>query len=70
MNNIQHINDPIETKPRSISAKSMQSDYKFAVAEMINKKLLNEGLITLDESSKLSELNKKTFNPLYAEILD
>lgn len=70
MKNIKNINEPHETKPREISINSMKADYNFSVAEAINKKLLSEGLITLDESLRLSKLNKKTFNPLYVEILD
>lgn len=69
-NNIKNINKPLESKPREFSKNTMQADYNFIVAEMINKKLLYEGLITLDESLKLSELNKKSFNPPYVDLLD
>lgn len=70
MKNVKKINEPVTCRPIEISKEVMQRDYDFAVGEMINKMLLDEGLITKDESLRLRELNKKSFNPLYAEIID
>lgn len=48
----------------------MQKDFEYEVAQMLTKKLVDNGLISEDEAVKISELNKLNFEPFYKEILD
>jgi len=38
-------------------------------AQQILTSMLEKGLITLSEFNKITELNRKTFSPLFAEIM-
>ena len=44
-------------------------DYKYCRAQKIIKKMLNEGLISVDEFNKISERNRQTFSPYLSEIM-
>lgn len=55
---------------RSFTEESMKKDFEYEMAERLTKKLMYSGLISSDEASKVSKLNKLKFEPIYKEILD
>lgn len=59
-----------ETEARSFTEESMQKDFEYEVAQMLTKRLVDNGLISEDEAVQISELNKLYFEPFYKEILD
>lgn len=59
-----------ETEARSFTEESMQKDFEFEVAQMLTKRLVDNGLISEDEAVQISELNKLKFEPFYKKILD
>ena len=46
----------------------MNNEYSYILAENLTKKLLDNGLISVDEFNKIMEKNKRTFSPLFAQI--
>ena len=46
----------------------IQGDLNYKMAQQIAKTMLDSGLISVDEFDKLSDINLKTFSPLFAEI--
>ena len=48
----------------------MQRDFEYEVAQMLTKRLVDNGLISEDEAVQICELNKLNFEPFYKEILD
>ena len=44
-------------------------EFDYIVAEQLLKKLLENGLITIDESNKISKLNAQKFSPKLTAIL-
>ena len=47
----------------------IQSDLDYYRAQKIAKKMLDDGLISMDEWGKLTAINRETFSPLFAEIM-
>lgn len=47
----------------------MQREVDYVRAQQILTSMLDKGLITLSEFNKITELNRKTFSPLLAEIM-
>jgi hypothetical protein len=47
----------------------MQREVDYVRAQQILTSMLEKGLITLSEFNKITELNRKTFSPLLAEIM-
>ena len=45
-----------------------QQDVDYFRAQQISKTLLDDGLISLSQFDKLSEMNRKTFSPFLADI--
>ena len=52
-----------------ITEEQLCGDYKYCMAQKIIKKMLNEGLISVDEFNKISERNRQTFSPYLSEIM-
>lgn len=52
-----------------ITEKQLCGDYKYYMAQKIIKKMLNKGLISVDEFNKISERNRQTFSPYLSEIM-
>ena len=52
-----------------ITEEQLCGDYKYWMAQNIIKKMLNEGLISVDEFNKISERNRQTFSPYLSEIM-
>ena len=46
----------------------IQGDLDYKRAQSIAKMMLDSGLISVAEFNKLSDINLKTFSPLFAEI--
>ena len=49
--------------------KQEQAEVDYYRAEQIAKSMLDNGLISLVEYNKLTELNRQTFSPFLAEIM-
>jgi len=59
---------PILMKSR-MTEEQLCCDYKYCIAQKMTKALLDKGLISVDEWSKISERNRQTFSPYLAEIM-
>lgn len=46
----------------------IQGDLDYKMAQRMAKAMLDSNLISVDEFNKLSDINLKTFSPLFAEI--
>ena len=46
----------------------LQNEYNYILAENLTKKLLEKGLISVDEFDKIMEKNRRTFSPLFSRI--
>ena len=53
----------------STSQDQLQREVDYVRAQQILTSMLEKGLITLSEFNKITELNRKTFSPLLAEIM-
>lgn len=53
--------------PRPTDAE-LQNEYNYLLAENLTKKLLEKGLISVDEFNKIMEKNRRTFSPLFSRI--
>ena len=53
--------------PRPSDAE-LQNEYNYLLAENLTKKLLEKGLISVDEFDKIMEKNRRTFSPLFSRI--
>ena len=53
----------------SASQEQLQREVDYVRAQQILTSMLEKGLITLSEFNKITELNRKTFSPLLAELL-
>lgn len=47
----------------------IKGDLNYRQAQIIAQKMLDDGLISVDEFNKLSSINQETFSPLFAEIM-
>jgi hypothetical protein len=56
-----------EKKP--VLQEQLQREVDYVRAQQILTSMLEKGLITLSEFNKITELNRKTFSPLLAEIM-
>lgn len=46
----------------------LQNEYNYILAENFTQKLLEKGLISVDEFNKIMEKNKAVFSPFFARI--
>lgn len=46
----------------------LQNEYNYMLVENFTKKLLEKGLISVDEFNKIMEKNRRTFSPLFSRI--
>jgi len=56
-----------EKKP--VSQEQLQREVDYVRAQYMLDSLLQNGLISLSEFNKITVLNRKTFSPLFAEIM-
>jgi hypothetical protein len=59
----------IDSGVNSTPQEQMQREVDYVRAQQILTSMLEKGLITLSEFNKITELNRKTFSPLLAEIM-
>ena len=59
---------PVLMKSR-MTEKQLCGDYKYCMAQKMTKTLLDKGLISVDEFTKISARNRQTFSPYLAEIM-
>lgn len=52
-----------------VSQEQMQREVDYVRAQQILTSMLEKELISLSEFNKITELNRKTFSPLLAEIM-
>lgn len=53
--------------PKTTDAE-LQNEYNYILAENFTQKLLEKGLISMDEFNKIIEKNKAVFSPFFARI--
>ncbi len=53
--------------PKTTDAQ-LQNEYNYILAENFTKKLLDKGLISVDEFNKIMAKNKAVFSPFFARI--
>ena len=47
----------------------MQNEYNYILAEQMTRKLLDRGLISVDEFDKKKKKNRRSFSPFISKIL-
>lgn len=48
----------------------MQNEYNYLLAEQLTKKLLDAGLITDDEFTRIMARNRRSFSPFVSKVID
>ncbi|HBR01610.1 MAG TPA: hypothetical protein DD738_03285 [Ruminiclostridium sp.] len=56
-------------EPKTVSHEQLQHEFNYIQAEKLLKRMLEQGLITEDEFTKITVLNRQTFSPVLAEIM-
>lgn len=56
-----------ETKP--LTDIELQQDYDYFMAQKIANIMLSDGLISLSEFNKLTQINRNTFSPVFVDIM-
>lgn len=56
-------------KKHQYTEEEMQREYDYIRAGQMTRKLLDEGMISVDEFNKISERNRQTFSPYLSEIM-
>lgn len=56
---------PVASRP---SDAELQNEYNYILAENFTKKLLEKGLISVDEFDKIMAKNRESFSPFFARI--
>lgn len=59
----------LKPEPTPVTDIELQSDYDYFRAQEVAKSMMDSGLISLSEFNKLTLLNRKTFSPMYVEIM-
>ena len=49
--------------------REMQNEYDYFLVEQLTKKLLDKGLISVDEFDKIMAKNRQSFSPFIAKII-
>jgi hypothetical protein len=57
------------SEKRPVPQEQMQREVDYVRAQQILTAMLDCGLISLSEFNKITDLNRKTFSPLLAEIM-
>lgn len=56
-----------ETKP--LTDIELQQDYDYFMAQKTANMMLSDGLISLSEFNKLTQINRTTFSPVFVDIM-
>ena len=59
----------IKPQKHQYTEEELQREYDYILAQQITKKLLEKGLISVDEFNKITERNRQTFSPYLSEIM-
>ena len=60
---------PENSQVSVLSQEQLQCEVDYVRAQQILSAMLENGLISLSEFNKITELNRRTFSPLLAEIM-
>ena len=66
---VTEIEKHLSLKPTPITQEQLMQDFNYHKAQEVAKTMLNEGLISLSEFNKLTQINRETFSPLWVEIM-
>ena len=66
-NNTELVSDGIDS--RKMTAKAMQKDFEYEMAQKITEQLYNAGLISFDEMNSIRRMNKEKFSPFFGDIM-
>ncbi|MBW7571206.1 SHOCT domain-containing protein [Caproiciproducens faecalis] len=69
MTNVTCAIPEINYEKKPVPQEQLQREVDYVRAQQILTSMLEKGLITLSEFNKITELNRKTFSPLFAEIM-
>jgi hypothetical protein len=69
MANVTGVIPEINYEKKPVPQEQMQREVDYVRAQQILTSMLEKDLITLSEFNKITELNRKTFSPLLAEIM-
>ena len=61
--------NPQETTYTKITQEELQKEVDYWRAYKILQKMLKAGLISEEEFNKIDKLNRKTFSPMYAQLM-
>lgn len=56
-------------EPKRASQAQLQCEFDYIQAEKLLKRMLENGLITMDEFNKIIAMNRETFSPVLARIM-
>lgn len=59
----------LKTQAKPLTAMELQQDFDYFMAQEAADQLLSAGLISLAEFNKLTQINRDTFSPMFAEIM-
>ena len=59
----------LKTAPKPLTDIELQQDYDYFMAQEATNMMLSSGLISLSEFNKLTQINRETFSPIWAEIM-
>lgn len=59
----------INTEVSKPTNEEMQNEYNYFLAEQLTKKLLDKGLISVDEFDKIMAKNRRSFSPFISKII-
>ena len=62
-------NENMKVQSGYFTQERIQSDLDYRRAQIIAKKMLDDGLISVAEFNKLTAINRETFSPLFVEIM-
>ena len=60
---------PVSAAPKPIQQADIEQDYNFFQAQKVAENMLELGLLSLSEFTKLSLKNRETFSPFWVEIM-
>lgn len=66
---ISDANSYPDSSKTKMTKEQMLRDYKYCMAQKLLKSMLDIGMISLDEFTKITKRNRQTFSPYLAEIM-
>lgn len=62
-------NETANVQSEYFTQERIQGDLDYRQAQIIARKMLDDGLISVAEFNKLTAINREIFSPLFAEIM-